>query len=110
MRSSSPDQRRAGEAEEAGVRQRLPHVQRERRYWLRCASSVITITSSRSEQTGISSPSRRAELLDQREDVAVVLAEQLPQVRRGVGLDVRVDRASVLELARRADRRAPRGR
>ena len=44
-------------------------------YWLRCASSVMTITSSRSESTGISvSPVSQPELVDQREDVAVVRA------------------------------------
>ena len=50
------DQRRAREAEEARVRQRRRMLSASVEYWLRCASSVITITSSRSEQTGISSP------------------------------------------------------
>jgi hypothetical protein len=50
------DQRRAREPEEAGVGQGAALLRARVAYWLRCASSVITITSSRSEQTGISLP------------------------------------------------------
>ena len=59
-------------------------------YWERCASSVITMMSSRSDSTGISlARLGRPELVDQREHVAVVLTEQLPQVRRRLGVHVR---------------------
>ena len=54
-------------------------------YWLRCASSVITITSCAVRQHRHLRLACRlvdAELLDQREHVAVISLEQLPQVGR----------------------------
>ena len=69
-------------------------------YWLRCASSVITMMSERLGQLGIALAPAGTELLDQREDVAVVLAQQLPQMRAagrlGVLLGHRTAAANVL--------------
>ena len=80
-------------------------------YWVRCASSVMTITSSRSEITGMGLALLGAELLDQREDVAVVLAEQLPQVRRAGGPHVLLgDDARPERTPCAPGRRGPRGR
>ena len=68
-------------------------------YWLRCASSVMTMMSSRPRAPACRLALREPELVDQREDVAVVLAQQL---RAGVA-DSRpapassVDRAGVGE-------------
>jgi hypothetical protein len=42
------EQRRAGEADEGGIGQRQAHVARESPAWVRCASSEITMMSSRS--------------------------------------------------------------
>ena len=57
-------------------------------YWLRCASSVMTMMSDRSESFGYVSPSSCPELLDQREDVAVVFGvQQLLQMFGTLGPD-----------------------
>ena len=73
-------------------------------YWLRWASSVMTMTSERSDSTGIVGLAGRLvepELVDQREHVAVVGCQQLAQVRDGLGVHLRLggDRAGVGELA-----------
>ena len=62
-------------------------------YWLRCASSVITTMSERSETHRIDLAPLGPELLDQREDVAMVLTQQLPQVLAARRLDVALGRA-----------------
>ena len=47
-------------------------------YWLRCASSVMTMMSDRVGEHRVAFAVLRAELLDQREDVAVVFLVQHP--------------------------------
>ena len=50
-------------------------------YWLRCASSVED-----DHVRAVAEHLRRLELVDQREDVAVVAAQQLAQVRAAPGV------------------------
>ncbi len=49
-------------------------------YWLRCASSVMTMMSLRVRELGENLAPRRAEFLDQGEDVALVAAQKLLQM------------------------------
>ena len=57
-------------------------------YWLRCASSVMTMMSDRVGENRVAFAVFRAELLDQREDVAVVFLIQHPlQALAAVGPD-----------------------
>jgi hypothetical protein len=89
------DEGRAREGDEERVRQRRAHVHRE----LVVLRPVRLVDDDddvrpRVEHLG------RLELVDQREDVAVVLAEQLPQVRAAGGVALR----RVLDRATRRER------
>ena len=75
------DQWSPGEAQKSGVRQRVAHVERQR-VVLRSMGlvgdhdHVVALGDDRVDLTLLG-----AELLDQGEDVAVILGEQLPQMR-----------------------------
>ena len=77
------DQRRAGEGEEERLRQRRAHVQRQR-----VVLAAVRLVGEHDDVGPVAEQLRRLELVDQREDVAVIAAQQLPQVRaaRGVAL------------------------
>ena len=83
------DQRRAGEGDEGGVGQGVRMFRASVSYWLRCASSVMTMMSDRSREHRVPLALLGAELLDQREDVAVILAEQPLEVLAALGLGLR---------------------
>ena len=93
------DQRRAGEAEEGRVRQGVAHVEGEGVVLAAVGlvgddDDVVALGDHRVALAALG-----VELLDQGEDVAVVLAEQLPQVlaRFGVGF-LLGDRAGAAKL------------
>ena len=80
------DQRRAGEAEESRIGQRVPHVQREDVVLAAVGlvgddDDVAAVGELRVDAALVG-----AELLDQGEDVAVILAQQQLQVAAAVGL------------------------
>ena len=77
------DQRRAGEGEEQRLGQRGAHVQRQR-----VVLAAVRLVGEHDHVGPVAEHLRRLELVDQREDVAVVAAQQLAQVRaaRGVAL------------------------
>ncbi len=90
--------RRAGEADERRVRQRIAQMCRARpsirSYWLRCASSAITTILRRFESSGIFSPFSGSELLDRGEhhaaaghvqQFAQMLADSRPAPASGRG-------------------------
>ena len=76
-----PHQRRAGEADEGRIRQRVAHVHRQR-----VVLAAVRLVGHHDDvrtlrQLGVALALGRAELLDQRENVAVVFGQQLLQMR-----------------------------
>jgi hypothetical protein len=75
------DQRRAGESEELRFRQRRAHVERER-----VVLAAVCFVREHDDVRAVAQKLGRLELVYEREHVAVVAAQELPQVRPTVGV------------------------
>ena len=101
------DQRRAGEADEGGVRQRLAHVRGENVVLAAMGLVGDDDDVAAGRQLRIDFAARRPEFLDEGEDVALVAAQQLLQVLAALRLH---GLAQLRELARRPRRFRRSGR
>ena len=90
------DERRAGEGEEDRPRQRAAHVERQR-----VVLAAVRFVGEHHDIGPVGEQLRRLELVDQREDGAMVAGQQLAQVRAALGVAAvalgRRDRAHGLE-------------
>src|SRR3546814_6545334 len=75
------DQRRAGERQEHRLRQRGAHVQRQR-----VVLAAVRLVGEHDHVAAVGQRLGALELLDQGEDIAVVAAQQLAQVRAAAGV------------------------
>ena len=75
------DERRAGEGEEQRLGQRRAHVQRQR-----VVLAAVRLVGQHDHVGPVAEHFRRLELVDQREDVAMIPAQQLAQVRAACGV------------------------